>query len=86
MYLDELAGPFWPRRDNSARSLINAEARELTVLERFDALNIWPEYSIITNFVEFENHHQDLKQFLNESCSEKPAMNATLFIMPVKGS
>jgi Dolichyl-phosphate-mannose-protein mannosyltransferase len=45
------------------------EQRELSIQERFEGLNIVPEYFVITDFDEFNRHHGDLKVFLEHNCS-----------------
>jgi hypothetical protein len=75
MYLGELSGTHWPRAITEDRTLLEGEARYLTVQERLDALSFSPAYFIITNFAEFTSHHEDLRDYLRENCSLKAGSN-----------
>ena len=67
-YYGELAGAPWPVAidDPFYRS---PTARELSVQERLDGLGFTPEYFVITNFSLYQRKHQDLKLYLESSCS-----------------
>lgn len=76
-YYGELSGWYWPRRTqkiftgpqwSGTFGSLRSDDRPLTVRDRLNALDFTPEYFIITNFREFERHHNDLKTFLQENC------------------
>jgi len=67
-YYGELAGWYWPLRDDSAFAL-EAASRELSLAERLARLDAFPEYVVITDFLEFERYHADLKDYLATHCS-----------------
>jgi hypothetical protein len=67
-YFGELSGTYWPRRIEYWLYRRSNE-RELSVRERWDALPFVPEYFVVTDFSEFKEHHADLAQFLEASCT-----------------
>jgi hypothetical protein len=66
-YFGEITGTHWPRRINYWLYQRPGD-RELSIDERLASLGFVPEYFIITNFSEFEEHHLDLKDFLLQRC------------------
>ena len=65
-YNGELTGAYWPRP--VTYYLVRRDEPELTVDQRLDALGFVPEYFVITDFGEYEKHHNDLKQYLVDQC------------------
>ena len=67
-YYGEFTGAPWPV---SIDDLFyrRPDARELSVQERIAGLGFEPEYFVITHFDLFHRHHQDLKTYLEESCT-----------------
>lgn len=61
-YYGEIAGSFWPRP-------IDEKGAVHTLEERIVGLGFEPEYIIITQFEEYEKHHQDLKSFMAQNCA-----------------
>jgi 4-amino-4-deoxy-L-arabinose transferase-like glycosyltransferase len=45
------------------------DVRELSIEERLDALDISPEYFVITDLDDFDRNHTDLEEFLANNCS-----------------
>lgn len=68
-YYGELSGSYWPRgisNSDQARGVTHVRSIE----ERLDALDFIPEFFIVTNFREYNTHHADLKEYLEQNCSE----------------
>jgi len=66
-YLGELTGAYWPRA--ITYQLYRAkDERELSIGERLAAIPFEPEFFVITDFPEFEGHHQDLAAYLQSRC------------------
>jgi hypothetical protein len=66
-YYGELSGSYWPRRVSDIDRALGVN-RERSVEERLNTLAYTPEYFIIADFAEFNNHHDDLKLYLSENC------------------
>jgi hypothetical protein len=66
-YYGEFSGVYWPRKITTERYRRTGE-RELSIEERLNDIGFTPEYFVITNFTEFNNHHADLKLYLSENC------------------
>ena len=69
-YYGELAGAPWPVKIDDP-FYRRPDARELTVQERIDGLGFTPEYFVITNFDLYRKKHQDLKTYLEHTCSAR---------------
>jgi hypothetical protein len=67
-YNGELSGVYWPRRIGYWLYR-NRDDRELSIRERWDALPFAPDYFVVTDFREFDQHHEDLRQYLEQACS-----------------
>lgn len=67
-YNGELSGAYWPRKI-TYWFYRRADERELSIGKRLDALGFSPEYFVITDFAEFDEHHTDLKEYLVGNCS-----------------
>jgi hypothetical protein len=69
-YYGHLSGVYWPRaNDYWTLQRAGMEVTELSVQDRFRMIDFAPEYFIVTNFPEFNRHHDDLRHFLAENCS-----------------
>jgi 4-amino-4-deoxy-L-arabinose transferase-like glycosyltransferase len=69
-YYGQLSGVYWPRaNDYWTLQRAGMEVSKLSVQERFEMIDYAPEYFIITDFQEFNRHHDDLRIFLTENCS-----------------
>lgn len=69
-YYGELTGTYWPRRFPSRSSpFLPLSEEEISVEERFKNLRFTPEYFVISDIREYNTHHYDLKEYLEESCS-----------------
>lgn len=66
-YYGEFSGAYW-FRPVTYYLYRRPQDRELTIRERLDRLNFSPEYFVITDFKEFDNHHADLKEYLARNC------------------
>lgn len=69
-YLGEFTGAYWPRPITYWLYRSKGE-RELSVAQRLAAIPFKPEYFVITDFPEFERHHQDLAAYLESRCHRK---------------
>ena len=69
-YLGEFTGAYWPRPITYWLYRRQGE-RELSVAERLASIGFEPEYFVITDFPEFEDHHQDLAVYLESRCHLK---------------
>jgi hypothetical protein len=67
-YYGEFGGAPWPVRIEDEFYRRPGE-QELSVEERIEGLGFKPEYFVITHFDLFEKKHQDLKSYLNASCT-----------------
>jgi hypothetical protein len=67
-YFGEFTGTYWPRK-TGLWAYLEENPREYSVQERFAKLGFAPEYIVITDFAEFENHHEDFQTFLTENCA-----------------
>jgi 4-amino-4-deoxy-L-arabinose transferase-like glycosyltransferase len=77
-YYGEMSGSYWPRSvSDTDRAL--GRGHERSIEERLDALGFTPEYFVIADFQEFDNHHGDLKEYLADNCA-LIAENAQYFI------
>lgn len=66
-YLGEFTGAYWPR--SITYWLYRKEGeRELSIAERLAAIPFKPEFFVVTDFPEFEGHHQDLAAYLENRC------------------
>ena len=66
-YYGKLSGMYWPRKDIHW-AFQQAGDDSQSIDERLKSLGFSPEYFIITDFNEFENHHADLKTYLADNC------------------
>jgi hypothetical protein len=66
-YYGQFTGAIWPRKINYWLYQRPGD-RELSVDERLNSIGFSPEYFVITNFLEFDQHHTDLKDFLQQRC------------------
>jgi hypothetical protein len=70
-YMGEFTGTYWPRAMSDRDAAISAwGAPQRSVSERLNTLGFEPEYFVITDFNEFDHHHNDLKEYLKGNCSE----------------
>ena len=67
-YYGEFGGAPWPVRIEDEFYRRPGE-RELSVEERINGLGFIPEYFVVTHFDLFNRKHQDLKEYLESSCS-----------------
>lgn len=68
-YYGELSGTYWPRGISDSDAALGLN-RTRSVEERLDTLDFIPEYFIITNMVEYETYHANLKEYLERHCSQ----------------
>ena len=66
-YYGEFTGAIWPRKINYWLYQRPGD-RELSVDERLNSIGFLPEYFVVTNYPEFDRHHTDLKDFLQQRC------------------
>lgn len=66
-YYGELSGVYWPRRISDTDRALGYQ-NERSIEERLEALDISPEYFVITDFQQFNRHHSDLKEYLANNC------------------
>jgi hypothetical protein len=66
-YYGEFTGMYWPRSISYWLYRMPGE-RELTIEERLADLGFTPEFFVITDFREYEEHHADLKEYLTRHC------------------
>jgi 4-amino-4-deoxy-L-arabinose transferase-like glycosyltransferase len=66
-YYGELSGNYWPRSVSDPEQALGVTA-DVSVEERLKTIGFSPEFFVITNFAEFNNHHEDLKLYLSENC------------------
>jgi hypothetical protein len=76
-YYGEFSGAPWPVRIDDP-FYRQPDARELSVQERLDGLAFIPEFFVITNFDLYNTLHQDLRSFLESTCSVLIAKDAYL--------
>ena len=67
-YYGEFGGAPWPVRIEDAFYRRPGE-QELSVKERIDSFGFTPDYYVITNFDLYNRKHQDLKAYLEQSCT-----------------
>jgi hypothetical protein len=67
-YYGELSGSYWPRNVSDRDRALGIK-RTLSVEDRINMLDFSPENFIITDFQEYDTHHIDLKEYLEENCS-----------------
>jgi hypothetical protein len=67
-YYGELSGAHWPRSVSDTDRALGRQ-HERSVDERLHALGFSPEFFVITQCHEFDNHHSDLKEYLTSSCA-----------------
>lgn len=69
-YYGELSGVYWPRSEThwALQDTGNeGPIRERSLQERFDAIDFAPEYFIITDFMEYNQYHPDLRAYLSQN-------------------
>lgn len=67
-HLGEFTGAYWPR-SIGYWLYRRKDERALSIGERLAAIDFVPEYFVITHFGEYANNHEDLRQYLESSCS-----------------
>jgi hypothetical protein len=65
-YYAELTGTYWPRSISDIDLTLGSN-KEVSVKDRFENLGFAPEYFIITDFLEYNRHHLDLKAYLSQN-------------------
>lgn len=76
-YYGEFAGTWWPAKADYGIYRRPAD-KELSVQERLDLLSFQPEYFVITNFDLYNSYSQDLRAYLENTCSPLAETNAYL--------
>jgi hypothetical protein len=66
-YYGELSGLPWQQEITRGLYRRSGE-RELSIEERFNALDFSPDYFIITDFNQLDRYHPDMKEFLRDHC------------------
>ncbi len=76
-YHAEVAGDFWRRAPGEGESW-KPDLGPADLLERFRVLNVRAEYVVVTDLIEFEQHHADLADFLETECEPMAKTDAYL--------